>query len=244
MKKNKKLLLLLPIIIFLVFFYTSTKENAIEHSCNVVFRDSTQAEWSEQAKNNVLTACDEILMKTKLNSLFDNNKVELIQYNGNGGASAIKDEKIKFFTSNIQDTKTMSSTFLHEIAHIIDFKRGRYEIGSMSKAWFLVSGWDCENKEPNNCLHPCKQTRENSFHCSYEYYEVLPSRYGNPEYDPREADVSINPIEDFAESSRYFFEANNELARTSISRCRFLQDYYNVNKDDRCLDCSLSTICQ
>jgi hypothetical protein len=235
------ILLLVALTVLAVSLYNSSVRST---GCNVRFVNSRGVTWTDTGKDSILEACDVIFLSTGFNELFKKSPIELVLRAGYGGAEAYKDEKINLFLGNVQDTRTPYSTFLHEGTHALDYKRGREAVGSLSDEWLGAAGWSCESKSNlDTCSHPCKQTQTRAFFCSFKDYEVLPSRYGDVSYDPNKADVSINPAEDFAESSRYFFEANDELSMTSPKRCEFMRNYYSLVQNTACFDCNVDTLC-
>ena len=195
--------------------------------------------WTREQKAGVLAACRTINATTIAKTTFRSPTL-LFLTKGLGDAHTNK-YSITFNMSDIRNSEAFDSTALHELSHLIDMRNG---LISNQSTWLKTAGWTCTSSDVWKCTHPCQQNSEKAFYCNYKDFEVLPSRYNTPEYDPRQADVSINPMEDFAESSRYFFQANDELSKTSVNRCMFLKNLYFEGQENNCYDCNSLTKCQ
>lgn len=187
--------------------------------CHIYFLDA-DGKWSVEKKAAVLEACQKYAQTGQF-GVFD-DPIIISLSTGNGGATTTGN-LITFDMSEVFNSDQFRATALHELAHIIDARRGNL---STQSTWLGTSGWLCNNL---TCTHPCQQTTTKAFFCSYKNIETLPSRYGTADYDPTQSDVSINPAEDFAEASRYFWEAPLELAKTSPSRYKYLLQLYHQN---------------
>jgi len=238
---SKKILWLIAaslLIILLIAGIISKKNKELAGiNCPIVLINSQEAAWTPEGKRKVTEVCQIILLDSGYANLFNSKLLRLKMFKGNGGGNASQEE-INFYISEIQDTKEATITFLHEITHSIDAK---LELVSRSTDWLIASGWVCSNI--GNCQHPCQQTDSKYYYCDSAEQETLPSRYGYPEYNRRETDVSVNPTEDFAETSKYFLAANDELTVTSPKRCAFMMNFYKKLSTDSCFDCNSKTVC-
>lgn len=209
-----------------------------QQPCGIVFSDDYSI-WTQEQKSGVSDAC-KIYQKSGAGWIFYLKPLFAFVNKGSGGAYATSDAII-FTMHSVDDPKIFKTTALHELAHVIDLRRGNL---SAYLGWIQKTNWACSIVGNNtDCTHSCQQTTEKQFYCSYKDYEVLPSRFGAPVYDPEKADVSVSPSEDFAESARYYFEANDALQKTSPSRCEYMKGLFWKYAKDACFDCNPLTIC-
>lgn len=240
---RKCILLVLLFASAALLAYVKREELILEYStlrqpCGIFFTDQPNL-WSQAQKDGVLKACD-IYKKTSMWTRFF-TPLYLTLVNGNGGAYTTRDS-ITFLMAKVQDEEEFYSVATHELAHVIDIRSGWL---SKKFSWLTLTDWKCE--DINNlytCTNLCKQFPNKAFYCSYVDRETLPSRFGSIYYNPEQTDVNVNPSEDFAESSRYFLNANDALALTSKSRCAYFRRLYRKLIDDPCFDCNPTTICK
>jgi hypothetical protein len=243
MSKTKLFITILVLLSITVFAYVNKgvlllRWQTLKAPCGMIFLDEPKP-WSLSQKEGVLKACA-IYKRTGLWTQFL-SPLYVSLYEGFGGANSSKDF-IVFKMSGIQNEKEFYSVASHEIAHVIDIRSGEL---SKKFEWLNISGWTCfDRNDLNSCTHPCKQSYDKQFYCSYRYFETLPSRFGSLSYDPEKTDVSINPMEDFAESSRYFLNANDALTLTSKSRCEYFMRLFRNLEEDSCYDCNPETVCK
>lgn len=255
----RKRLMLSAIVILLFFIYkyssifqfffnflpssiiSDIQHDLITNGCKIKFINTHGIEWPKYQKAYISkNACYIVMVDSGFNNYFDKDILLDID-RGIAGATTIEladSYLITFYTADASEPKIAYDHFLHEFGHVLYLRYSK--VDSFEKSWLETSRWECKNKE---CFHSCQQTEDKSFYCSYKNYEVLPSRYGSVDYSPDFADVSINPIEDFAESNRYFITANDELSKTSPSRCEYFKQKYFFISQNPCYDCNSNTAC-
>lgn len=210
----------------------------LKQPCGIIFSNDFSL-WNENQKAGVLEACE--VYKNSGNSWVFYLRPTFAYVNEGAGGAFTSKNAILFSMHSVDDPKIFKSTALHELAHLIDIRSGGL---SGNLQWLTSTDWVCGNGILSDCVHSCKQYPDKAFYCSSQEYEVLPSRFGTPAYDSTKADVSVNPAEDFAESARYFFEANDELSKTSFSRCKYMKNLFWKAGKTACFDCDIGTVCK
>lgn len=226
---------------------TNVTKESVEAYYGVDLNEAEGTAWT-QTGVEILNNTYQVLIAAGGNKdLFDQQPVTVLLTPGTAGGLG-GSNSITLHQGDVQtyDSGNMEGAIIHETTHLLDFREGENGVAKSysDDEWLGLTGWTCENTY--ECTHPCIQIPANAqtgtpaqeFYCPYDWGDsgTLPAPYGD-----EMGDVSTNPQEDYAETTRHYLQNNDELSKSSLSRCQYMMGEFSEFSDHPCFDCDPST---